>query len=94
MKTSNDALSLDCFVIDIADLANVQGGRLDEPPGSMSTSNSTTTTTNTNKGADPAYYCKNGLDTQVDLKNAHVSVKTPVGLKIDGSVSGTVTVCR
>jgi hypothetical protein len=93
MKTSNDVLALECSVIDIADLARVQGG-LRPADGGSSSSTSTTTTTNTNKGADPAYYCKNGLDTQVDVKDASLKLKTPMGLQLEGHVAGTVTVCR
>lgn len=99
MKTSNDQLHIDCSVIDIADLARVQGGALRGPGKdvvmpSTSTSTSTTTTTNTNKGADAAYYCKNGLDTQVELKDGSLDLKTPAGIKLTGHLAGTVTVCR
>lgn len=99
MKISNDHLTPDCASIEMTALADVHGGRL--PPEDAAsvqtrnnnTTNTTVTKTYTNSGADPASYCKDGLSFQGAL-NGKVKVKTPVGLQVEGQVSGSLTVCK
>jgi hypothetical protein len=64
-------------------------------PQNSSTSTTTTTNTNTttNKGADDAYYCKNGLDFSLKL-NGHVKISSATGQTIEGDANGMYTKCK